>query len=331
MTEPVATSKDELAREGLTIGGRVADALEAYVDTLHRSARRDAVWTIFKRAVFTLAAIVFVGFNLAVYAPLMGAKADPYKPSVVIVEIVGQIGRETARADKIVPLIHRACRQPVTRGVILRINSPGGSPTEAERIAAAVASCRKAHPDRPIVSVIEGVGASAAYLIATSATEIVANRYAVVGSIGAIATSVDASDAARHFGVVERTYASGPLKAGNGLFTQNSSDQDAMMQALVDGIAAEFAQQVRESRGDRLKLDTPDLFSGRVWMAEEAARIGLIDRVDVLDGYLERTFPGLATHTYRPTKTLNEYLGVEGVARAFAASLVTELGQVRIE
>jgi len=317
--------------EGVALVSRVADALDVFVDNHHRAARRVAVWSALKWLFIAVCVVAFAAFYWALYSPLLGAKADPYQPSVVVIEITGQIGKDAASAKKIVPLIQRACRQEMARGLVLKINSPGGSPTDAEQVMAALAACRKDHPDLPMLAVIEQVGASAALLIAAETGEVVANRYALVGSIGAVSVSMDVSSAAAQLGLAERVYASGPLKAGGSLLSANTPEQDAMMQALVDESARIFAGQVTASRGDRLKLDTPDLFSGRVWLADEALAIGLIDQVAVMDELMVERFPGLPTHTYRPTKTVGELINLKSMASGVAQAVVAELREVRVE
>ena len=324
-------TNEDLAREALAVATRLADSVEDYVGALHRTARRDATWTIAKRVVIAVVAGLFALLYLAVYAPLMGAKSDPIHPAIVQVQIKGDIGRDEASADKVVPLIARACRQDNARALVLLISSPGGSPTDAERMVSAVHACRRDKPGLPIIAAIESVGASAGYLVAMSADTVVANRFALVGSIGAVMTSVDASAAAEQFGITERSYASGSLKAANGTFTQNTPDQDRLMQSLVDGVAQEFIAQVKASRGDRLKQDAEDLFSGRVWIASEAQAIGLVDHVGVLDDCLHASHPDLPLHIYRPTKTVNDFIGSKAWAKEVLVDVLADLRGVQVQ
>jgi protease-4 len=309
---------------------RLADGLELWIDAQQRAGRRDAVWTIAKRSVLAILAVLFTAAYVVTYAQVMGATSSPVKPAVMVVPIEGQIGTDLASADKVVPLITKACDDPMARGMILRINSPGGSPTDGERIAAAIDRCRATHPKLKLTAVIERVGASAAYLIASRADEISANRFAMVGSIGAVMTSVDASAAAEQWGVTERTFASGPLKTANAWFTPNTREQDALMQTLVDGVAGEFRDQVIASRGDRLKTDTPELFSGRVWLAGEAVDAGLVDTVEVFEDHTRRLYPGLPTHTYRPVRTIYDHLGVKALLRDVAAEALADAREVQV-
>lgn len=309
---------------------RLADGLELWIQAQERASRRDAVWTIAKRILFTLGAVVFLGAYIAAYMQALGTTTSATTPSVMVVPIEGAIGVDLASADKVVPLVAKACADPMARGLVLRINSPGGSPTDGERIATAIDRCRSKHPGLKITALIEGVGASAAYLIASRADEVSANRFALVGSIGAVMTSVDASAAAEQWGISERTFASGPLKTANAWFTPNTREQDALMQTLVDGVAAEFRNQVIASRGDRLKTDTPELFSGRVWLAGEATKAGLVDTVEVFEDHTKRVFPDLPTHTYRPVRTIYDHLGVKAWLKDVVVEALTDVQEPQV-
>lgn len=284
-------------------------------------------WRRRKRFFISLLALIGLILWLLLYAPMLGLSAAPATRSIGVVPIQGEIGDQYGpSARKIVPAIERACSSSMTEAVVLRITSPGGSPTDAERIAGAVDACRAGKDGKQgkrVIAVVENVGASAAYLIAVHADEVFATRYSMVGSIGAVMRSVDAEGAAKKFGLRERVYASGDLKAGNSPLTANTPAQDALSQELVDGIAEMFAREVRERRGAKLK-ETPDMFSGRVWLAPEAVELGLIDQAATFEQLKASRFKDLSVHEFRPTQTFQDKIGLRAMAREFGAGIASE-------
>jgi len=297
-------------------------ASEVLIDNLthallewEKSKREERRWQTVKRIGVAIAATTFGLIYLAGLAPNLFS-TEATEPTVAIIDVVGGIeSNAAASARKLVPVIERACEARTTKAIILRINSPGGSPTEAERIMAAIERCKTEHPDLPVDAVVEGTGASAGYMIATAADKIIANRYAIVVSIGAVLSGLDASGAAERLGVSERVIASGPLKATNYLFTENTPAQNRALQEVVDGMAGEFRRQVEKARGDRLDANFPDLWSGRIWTAEIAQQAGLIDQVAVMEDYLKASYPELKVHNYRPRQSMQERLGIEASIR----------------
>lgn len=301
--------------------------------------KKEQSWRAAKRLAIGALVGGFMVTWAMLYAPMLGWSSDPTEASVGVVPIQGEIGGAHADADAVVPAIERACSSRLTKVVILRISSPGGSPTDAERISESIRDCRLAggtsgsKPDsagKKVIAVIEGVGASAAYLIAVHADEVHAGRYAPVGSIGAVMRTWDMSDAARKHGVAERVFASGKLKAGNSPFSANTPEQDALSQSLVDTIAQMFIAEVRERRGSKLK-ETPDMFSGRVWVGPEAVRLGLIDSNSTYEGVLRARFKDLPVHEFRPTQTFQDRLGLSALAREFGVGLTQGMSGTRFE
>lgn len=294
--------------------------------------RRERTWTTIKRTggLFAVVAIVFTWATL--YGPMLGWSRAPAGDVVAVISISGTIGAQpSGSARQLVPLIERACRSKTTKALVLNINSPGGAPGDASRIAEALQVCKEDERSTPVYAVIEGTGASAAYLIAAGADEIYVGRYALVGSLGAVMRNFDAGDLAERFGVRERVYASGTLKAGNSVWSSNSAEQDALNQELVDGIARAFTEQVTELRGDRLKLDTPDLFSGRVWTAADALNIGLADGISSLEQLRRSKLGDAPLHEYPVGKSFNDRLGLTSLVHTFAASLGASLRQTAME
>lgn len=302
---------------------RLADLAEEFAGRYLQHHRAETRWRTIKRTLLLTAGLGGAAMYLALYAPLLDPTVGPGRPNVAVVSISGPIQAEAdASAARIVPLIDDACANPLTRGLILRINSPGGSPSEAERIGASVRRCRGTRPELRVDSVIEAMGASAAYLVATASDTIVANRYALVGSIGAVVSTYDASEVAQRVGITERQFASGPLKTANALTVPNTPAQDAAMQDVVDQVGQTFAADVRASRGERLQ-DNPELFSGRVWTATQAQELGLIDGVAVLEDHVAEAHGGLPVFHYRARRTIHEKLGLQAAVTTAVRELLT--------
>jgi protease IV len=214
-----------------------------------------------------------------------GFRWGPFVESVGVIRIEGPIAsNERASADNIVPLLEKAFGNPSIKAVVLSIDSPGGAPVESERIYTAMASFKAKHP-KPVVAVINNVGASAAFMIALHADRIVAAKYSLVGSIGAIMAPWDLHRAIAKVDVSQRVYASGKLKAFLNPFTAVSPEVDAKARQLVDQMGAFFVSEVKARRGDRLKAGI-DVGTGEVWSGPEAKDLGLVDDVGTLDEFV---------------------------------------------
>jgi protease IV len=296
---------------------RALELIEDLATQFMSDRREERRWSTIKRTALILGVLAGIALYAVLYGPLLGYTSDPSRTSVAVIPVRGLIAPEAnASADTLVPLIDRACRSPVVAGVILRINSPGGAPAEAERIAAAVTRCGK-----PTAGVIEGIGASAAYLIAASTSRVVASRYATVGSVGAVMRTIDASEAAARLGIREQVYATSPDKAGGSLITPIAPPQAATLQALVNTVGGTFRADVLRLRDGKVNPDK--ILDGQVWIAEEARDLGLVDEIAVLEDFLTAAYPGLPTHGYRPQRTLQERLSMEALIKALADELET--------
>ena len=309
----------------------VAPLLEDLGDLLHAlvvERRAEQRWRTLKRLAFSA---VFLGSLIGyfiVYGGLWGLHLSPRERSVVVIPIEGAIAQgATASADRVVPLIERACADANVAGVVLHITSPGGAPSEAERMAAALSSCRTGQ-GKPVYAHIDGTGASAAYLLAVHADAIAANEYAMVGSIGAVMSGFDLSEGLARLGVRERSYASGELKTMNSPFRVATRPEQLAAQQLVDQVAARFADTVRARRGAVLKPDG-EFTSGRLWLAPRALELGLIDEVAVYDGFVRRRFGDLPVVVYHPQRTFQELTRLESLAPLVAQEFVAWLALAR--
>jgi protease IV len=174
------------------------------------------------------------------------------------------------------------------KAVVISIDSPGGSPVESERIYRVIESYKQSHP-KPVIAVINNIGASAAYMIALHADKIVAGNYSLVGSVGAIMAGWDLHKAIEKVEISQRVYASGTLKSMLNPFLPMTPEADRKAQELVSMMGQQFTDELVATRGPKLKAGI-NYGTGEVWDGVEAAKIGLVDEIGTLDDYIQRTW-----------------------------------------
>lgn len=261
---------------------------------------------LFQALVFGFPVVLGVVY-LLFFLSSTGFRWGPFGDVVGVVRIEGPISSsERASAESIVPLLEKAFANPNVKAVVLSIDSPGGAPVESERISTAIGTLKKKH-SKPVVAVISNIGASAAFMIALHADKIVAGRYSLVGSIGAIMAPWQFDRAIAKVDISQRVYASGKLKAFLNPFTPVTAEVDAKAQRLVDQLGVAFLEEVKARRGSRLKQGV-DVATGEVWPGPEAKDLGLIDAVGTIDEYVSATW-GLRTYDFGPNAQSLPLLG----------------------
>ncbi|MDD1965557.1 signal peptide peptidase SppA [Pseudomonas sp. NPDC090203] len=239
--------------------------------------RRSRRWGIF----FKSLTFVYLFVALAIFSPLMdlGKGASRKTSHTALIEVKGMIAdTEPASADNIVGSLRAAFDDEKTKGVILRINSPGGSPVQSGYIYDEIRRLRAKKPEIKVYAVITDLGASGAYYIASAADQIYADKASLVGSIGVTAASFGFVGTMDKLGVDRRVYTSGEHKAFLDPFQPQKPDETAFWQGVLDTTHKQFIASVKAGRGDRLKdKDHPELFSGLVWTGEQAVGLGLVD------------------------------------------------------
>lgn len=237
-----------------------------------RRARR---WGIF----FKL--LTFAFLFVAVVLPMLDLEGGASRRSshTALIDVQGVIAdKEAASAENIVTALQKAFEDEKTKGVILRINSPGGSPVQSGYVYDEIRRLRATKPDIKVYAVITDLGASGAYYIASAADEIYADKASLVGSIGVTAAGFGFVGTMEKLGVDRRTYTSGEHKAFLDPFQPQKTDETQFWQGVLDTTHRQFIASVKQGRGDRLKdKDHPELFSGLVWTGEQAVGLGLVD------------------------------------------------------
>ncbi len=238
--------------------------------------RRTRRWGIF----FKILTFTYLFGALALFSPLMsGGKGVSSGAHTALIEVRGMIAdQESASADNIVSALRTAFEDKNTKGVVLRINSPGGSPVQSGYIYDEIRRLRALHPDIKVYAVISDLGASGAYYIASAADEIYADKSSLVGSIGVTAAGFGFVGTMEKLGVDRRLYTSGEHKAFLDPFQPQNNEETAFWQEVLQTTHKQFIASVKQGRGDRLKdAEHPELFSGLIWSGEQALELGLID------------------------------------------------------
>ena len=200
-----------------------------------------------------------------------------------VVEIKGEIASGAdASAEFVVAAMKSAFEDEGAKGVVLLINSPGGSPVQAGIINDEIKRM-KAKYKKPIYAVVEESCASAAYYIAAATDKIYVDKASLVGSIGVLMDGFGFTGTMEKLGVERRLLTSGENKGFLDPFSPMNDAQKAHAQQMLDQIHAQFIDVVKKGRGDRLKADTPGLFSGLFWTGQQAVDLGLADQVGNVD------------------------------------------------
>jgi len=275
-----------------------------------RREKHDRWWRIAGRVVLIGVPTVL---GLFAYASSAGLQFGPFGDVVGVVHIDGEISATSpASAERVIPALKDAFESENVKQIILAIDSPGGAPVEAERISQAISALRARHP-KPVVAAISNIGASAAYMIALHTDKILAGKYSLVGSIGAVIAPWQVNRAMDKLGVSQRVYASGRLKSFLNPFIPVSPEAESKAQELVDRAGGAFLSELVQARGRKLKTGI-NYGTGEVWSGADAKELGLIDAVGTIDDLT--TVKGQRAYNFGPRPSGGSLWG-----RAFAQAL----------
>jgi len=255
-------------------------------------------------------ALVFRGF-IALYLVavlvvfLADTKASPGElvAHTALIEISGVIAADgEASADNVVGALRKAFKNDKAAGVILRINSPGGSPVQSGYINDEIVRLRNKYPNKPLHAVIVDICASGGYYVAAAADNIYADKASLVGSIGVIMNGFGFTEAMDKLGVERRLLTAGEHKGFLDPFSPVNPDEVTHTKGMLKNIHQQFINVVKNGRGDRL-ADDEKLFSGYIWSGEKSLELGLIDGLGS-SSYVAREIIGeekMVDYTVRPT------------------------------
>ncbi|AWN74121.1 S49 family peptidase [Legionella anisa] len=238
-----------------------------------KEAKRKRRWKWFMRVIYLLIIAYIVYYVSKGTSEEIGTNI---KPHVGIVDIVGEMSETKANADDFARGLDSAYKNSGLKAVIIRINSPGGSPVQAEYMYNIIKFYQKKYPDIKIYSVCVDACASAAYYVAVATDTIYASPASMVGSIGVLYNGFGFVDLINKVGISRRLQASGANKSFLDPFTPETDFAKQKLQVMLDQVHEQFINRVKEGRGSRLHIDN-DTFSGLFWTGEQALAIGLID------------------------------------------------------
>jgi protease IV len=278
-------------------------ALEQFAHAYLRDRRSERRWRIFFRLLWLL---FFVAIAWGIFAQRRHA-TSPSGPHTALVELKGEIASEAdASAENVVAGLKSAFEDSGSQAVVLRINSPGGSPVQAGIINDEMRRM-KAKYHKKLYVVVDETCASAAYYIAVAADDIFVDKASIVGSVGVLMDGFGFTGAMDKLGVERRLLTAGENKAMLDPFSPLSDKHRAYAQAMLDEIHQQFIKVVREGRGKRLK-ETPDTFSGLFWSGEDAVKLGLADRYGNLDYVAREVVKAEEVIDYTPKENVAEKL-----------------------
>ncbi|WP_426175958.1 S49 family peptidase [Massilia sp. TWR1-2-2] len=256
------------------------DTLEKLLFATVREQRTARRWSIF----FKLLVLGAIFFSLWAYFDFStGSDIEALGKHTALIEIDGNIEAEgSGSANSVIPSLNKAFRDVGSVAVVLRINSPGGSPVQAGMIVDEILRLRKGYPAKPVYVVVDEICASGGYYIAAAADKIFVNKASIVGSIGVLMDGFGFTGTMEKAGVERRLLTAGENKGFMDPFSPQSDKHKAHAQAMLNEIHQQFIGVVRAGRGKRLK-ETPDMFSGLFWSGARAVEMGLADGYGSVD------------------------------------------------
>ncbi len=243
--------------------------------------RRTRRWGVFFKLL--LFVYLFVILMLAMRSPELEDAKLKGEDHVALLEVNGVISDATeANAETLIEGLREAFGDEHTKGVILRINSPGGSPVQSDYVYREIKRLRAEHQDIPLYAVIVDIGASGAYYIASAADDIYVNPSSIVGSIGVLMNGFGFTGSMEKLGIERRLLTAGENKGMLDPFSPLQEKDVEHVQGMLDDIHVEFIEAVKKGRGERLG-DNPELFSGKFWAGNKAIALGLADDIGDVD------------------------------------------------
>jgi protease IV len=272
-----------------------------------KEQRRARLWGIF----FKLLTFAYITVIILLAIDWKGG-GDVSGKHTALVEVSGIIAAGTdASAERVTAALQAAFKDKNTQGVVVRINSPGGSPVQAQNIYEEMRRLRKKHPSIPLYAVVEDLCASGGYYVAAAADRIFVGKSSIVGSIGVRMDGFGVTGLMEKLGVERRLLTAGENKGFLDPFLPVDEKQKQHAQTLLEDIHKQFIGVVREGRGKRLK-ETPDMFSGLIWTGQKSLELGLADAFGSLD-YVAREVI--------KAEDIVDYTQKENIAEKFARRL----------
>ncbi|MCK9609025.1 MAG: signal peptide peptidase SppA [Methylomonas sp.] len=286
----------------------------AAIDEQKRTRR----WGVF----FKLLTFAYLAVALGMFIyPRFESEMTTDKEHVAVIDVLGMIADgEAANANVIIEGLRDAVKDKNTKGIILNINSPGGSAVQSGYVYEEIRRQKAKHPDMPIYSVVGDMCASGGYYIASASDKIYVSQASLIGSIGVIMNGFGFSDVLHKLGVERRLLTAGEHKAMLDPFSPINLQEEKHMQSLLDQVHQQFIAAVKQGRGDRLQ-ETPEMFSGLVWTGEEGVKLGLADDFGSVDSVARDVLGTETKVNFTPQERL-----IDRLAGKFGASFAHAMG-----
>lgn len=289
-------------------------ALENLLKENIKERQSNRRWRTFWRILWLI--ILLVGLYFA-FTPFKKS-ASSLKLHTALIKLDGEISSSSpANATDIIGALQSAFETPEVGGIILRINSPGGSPVQSGLIYDEIMRLRKISPEKHFYVVVEDICASGGYYIASAAEEIYVDKASLVGSIGVIMSGFGFTGLIDKLGVERRIQTAGENKAMLDPFTKQSPKSVESVQTMLNEIHQQFIKAVKDGRGSRLK-ENADMFSGMVWNGSKAVELGLADHLGSIDSVARDVIK---------LPDIVDYTQTENVAERLAKRFGAEIGQ----
>jgi len=244
-----------------------------------KEQRRARLWGIF----FKLLTFAYISLVLLLAIDWKGDGVTGGKKHTAMVEVNGLIAPGSdASAERINSALQAAFKDKNTQGVVMRINSPGGSPVQAQTVYDEMRRLRQLYPNIPLYAVVEDVCASGGYFIAAGADRIYVGKASIVGSIGVLMNGFGFTGLMDKLGVERRLLTAGENKGMLDPFSPIDPKDKAHIQTMLGDIHQQFIGVVKEGRGKRLK-ESPEIFSGLIWTGQKSIDLGLADAIGSLE------------------------------------------------
>ena len=231
----------------------------------------------------SFAALYIIAITIAVYAMLHTSTTPSTSGGVKHAAIINLSGiivdRSPASADNVIRALRNAMYDPDTAGIIIRCNSPGGSPVQSDYIYREIRRLRSSNPGTPIHTVVTDVCASGGYYVAAATDKIFVNPNSILGSIGVITEGFGYAEIMEKLGVERRVFTSGENKNMLDPYEPLNASDIKHSKKIMSEIHREFINSVVRGRGQKLKLHHPDIFSGLYWTGRSSIKLGLADGI----------------------------------------------------
>lgn len=301
---------------------KLADAADQWV----RSERRSRWFSNFMKlaiGIYLLGSLALLGQEFST------AHDESDQPHVAVIHLTGTILPESeTSADSLIPQLEEAFKNPHSQGIILDANSPGGSAVQSGMIYDAIERLKATYPKKHIITVVQDMCASGCYYIASATEQIYADKASIIGSIGVRFDGFGVTELMKKIGIENRSLSAGEHKRLMDPFSPaDEAAQQHLQTHLLMRTHEQFKKAVRDGRGSRLK-ENKDLFTGLVWVGEEAIELGLIDHLADIRQAAQQEFSQETLVDYTPEQSLFDRLA-KGIGSEVALKL-QQISQVKL-